>query len=138
MSDWRVVKMSAADVANGRHIQLQRDFGMIFYTIGAPQDVALFSRPPLGDDPDPFLELYFFSGGGHPVRRPTRGLCRTACNQTAKGAGDEPSRRPSGRVGQLAVLGIAEPHPPTARAKRRSGQSLMDREPERCALQKAG
>ena len=59
MSDWRVVKMSAADVANGRHIQLQRDFGMVFYSIGAPQDVALFSRPPLGDDPDPFLKLYF-------------------------------------------------------------------------------
>jgi hypothetical protein len=59
MSDWRVVKMSAADVVNERHIQLQRDFGMIFYSIGAPQDVALFSRSPLGDDPDPFLELYF-------------------------------------------------------------------------------
>jgi hypothetical protein len=52
-------EMSAADVANGRHIQLQRDFGLIFYTIGAPKDVALFSRPPWGDDPDPFLEIYF-------------------------------------------------------------------------------
>ena len=44
MSDWRIVKMSAADVANGRDIQLQRDFGIVFYTIGAPKDVALFSR----------------------------------------------------------------------------------------------
>jgi hypothetical protein len=59
MSDWRVVKMSAAEVANGRHIQLQRDFGMIFYTIGAPRDVALFSRRPWGKVPAPFLELYF-------------------------------------------------------------------------------
>jgi hypothetical protein len=59
MSDWPVVKMSAADAVNGRHIQLQRDFGMIFYSSGAPQDVALFSRHPMGDDPDPFLELYF-------------------------------------------------------------------------------
>ncbi len=58
--------MSAADVANGRHIQLQRDFGIVFYAIGAPQDVALFSRPPLGDDPDPFLEIYFSPASVYP------------------------------------------------------------------------
>jgi hypothetical protein len=66
MSDWRVVKMSAADVANGRHIQLQRDFGLIFYTIGAPKDVALFSRPPWGADPDPFLEIHFSPASVYP------------------------------------------------------------------------
>jgi hypothetical protein len=58
--------MSAADVAKGRHIDLQSAFAMTYYAIDAPQDIALFLRHPMGDDPDPFLEIYFSPASVYP------------------------------------------------------------------------
>src|SRR5262245_7545470 len=59
---WRVVRLSVADIARGRHVQLQNLFEAAFVATSAPKGAAMFMNRRPEDD-----YSYYFSPGARRI-----------------------------------------------------------------------
>jgi len=84
---WYKVKLSAEEVASGKHQNLQDEFDILFLANGGPQDAAMFSDRLSNSE----LEVYFSPG----ARRLAKALI-------AKYSG-VPCENPSGKKPALLV-----------------------------------